>query len=65
MVTERLVLVYTQTEEELQSFVDFLKKHFPSVRSLGTNHNDRDPYKDGVRAYVNVVGDAKEGKGRE
>ena len=62
MTTERLLLVYAQTEEEFQAFVEFLKKHFLSVIPSGTSINARDPFKDGVRAYVTVVGEAKEGK---
>jgi len=65
MTTERLILVYASTEEEFQSFMDFLKKHFLSATCIGINHNDREPFKGGCRGYVTLVGEAKEGKSRE
>lgn len=57
---EKSVLVYARTEEEIQDFVNFLKRHYQSVICTGVNHNTREPFKGGYRGYITVTGDLKE-----
>jgi len=59
-VIERLILAYARSEEELNKFIEFLRKHYPSVMAGPVQYNNRDPFEGGVRAYITVVGEADE-----